>query len=413
LITMRGDEVIAHGDILIRDNRIVALGRSGTLGPAADARVIDLTGTTVMPGMVDLHAHMSPSWGVHRTRAYEYEALLAYGITTAHDPQTFTSDFLTYADLVRAGAMVGPRISATGPGVFGGADEDIESLDDAMDLVSTYSELYGVHHLKDYTSRRREVHAWLAQAAREQGITPTSHVDGVNVTGGLVLMLEGFSGKEHAIDPVPMYRDWFTLIARSGIAITPTLLADPGAPADIVVGGPDPLVDTKLRRFVPPSFLPQQVQGHAEAGLEAIAPRYPAQMHDILRAGGLLAVGGHGRLQGMGTHQELWAMASGGMRPIDAIRCATLAGAQALGYDRDLGSLEPGKLADLIVLNSNPLDDLHRTVDIRYVVKNGRIYDATTLDEEWPRRVVLEPPPWEKAIVGGSVGGVPPTGGQH
>ncbi|MDX1647286.1 MAG: amidohydrolase family protein, partial [Longimicrobiales bacterium] len=108
-------------------------------------------------------------------------------------------------------------------------------------------------------------------------------------------------------------------------------------------------------------------------------------LHDVVEAGGRAGVGSHGQLQGLGYHWELWLVGSSEeMTNHEALRIATVMGADAIGLDRDLGSLEPGKLADLVVLDANPLDDLRNTNTVRWVMKNGRLYDAATLAEIWP-----------------------------
>ena len=117
-------------------------------------------------------------------------------------------------------------------------------------------------------------------------------------------------------------------------------------------------------------------------------------MKAIVEAGGLAGVGSHGQLQGLGYHWELWAMQSGGLSEHDALRVATILGAESIGLGDDLGSIAPGKLADLVVLEGNPLDDIRETSRIRYVMRNGRLYDADTLDERWPRERPLPKPAW-------------------
>ena len=112
----------------------------------------------------------------------------------------------------------------------------------------------------------------------------------------------------------------------------------------------------------------------------------------IVEAGGMAGV--HGQLQGLGYHWELWAMQSGGLSEHDALRGATLLGAEAIGLAGDLGTLEPGRLADLVVLDADPLDDIRKTSRIRHVMKNGRLYDGDTLDETWPRERPIGTPVW-------------------
>ena len=106
----------------------------------------------------------------------------------------------------------------------------------------------------------------------------------------------------------------------------------------------------------------------------------------IARAGGHVCIGSHGEMQGIGYHWEMWCFHSGGWQPLEVLRAATLHGAEAIGYAQDLGSIEPGKLADLVVLSADPLKDIQNTSKIRYVMKNGELYEGDTLDRVWPEK---------------------------
>ncbi|MDQ3950293.1 MAG: amidohydrolase, partial [Gemmatimonadota bacterium] len=159
IITMKGTEVIERGDVLVRDNRIAAVGPAGSLQIPAGARAFDLSGKTILPGFVDTHAHMWPDWGIHRAQPWIYTANLAYGVTTTRDPQTATTDVLSYGDLVETGDILGPRIFSTGPGVFW--SDDIKSLADARDVLRRYTDYYNTNTIKQYMVGDRKVRQWV------------------------------------------------------------------------------------------------------------------------------------------------------------------------------------------------------------------------------------------------------------
>ncbi|MEO8335777.1 MAG: amidohydrolase, partial [bacterium] len=227
IITMKGNEVIANGDILVTNNRIVAVGPSGSLSVPASTRVIDVAGKTILPGYVDVHAHMWPAFGVHRSQPWEYLINLAYGVTTTRDPQTSTTDVLSYGDLVETGDLIGPRILATGPGIF--ARDSIKSLDDARDVMKRYSEFYKTNTIKQYMVGDRKVRQWVVQAAREQGIMPTLE-GGLDFKKNMTEAMDGYSGIEHTLPIAPLYKDVVQLLAQSGTTWTPTLIVQYGGP---------------------------------------------------------------------------------------------------------------------------------------------------------------------------------------
>ncbi|MDH5235372.1 MAG: amidohydrolase, partial [Gemmatimonadota bacterium] len=168
-ITMRGDEIIEDADIVVQNDRIVAVGARGSVTIPPNARVFDISGKVIMPGMVDTHYH--PQWltpQVHNTQTWQYLATLAYGTTTTRDPQTSSTDFLTYADRVAMGDMVGPRIYTTGPGVFSG--ERIRDRDHAKEILARYAKYYDTKTLKMYMTGNRQQRQWVIMAAKELGI---------------------------------------------------------------------------------------------------------------------------------------------------------------------------------------------------------------------------------------------------
>ena len=387
VISMKGDEVIENGDVVVTNNRLVSVGARGS--DPAGARIIDVSGKTIVPGFVDVHAHPWPTWGVHETQVWKYLANLAWGVTTTRDPQTATTDVLTYADLVETGEILGPRIYHTGPGVFW--DEDFKSLEDARQALRRYSEFYGINTIKMYMTGNRKQRQWVIMAAKELGLMPTIE-GGLDFKMNLTAVVDGYPGHEHSYPIMPLYKDAVQLIAQSGITYTPTLLVAYGGPwaENYFYQHYDIHDNAKVRRFVPHEEIDQRAERRPWVrDNQHVFPRIAAAANEIVKAGGHVGLGGHGQMDGLGDHWELWAMAAGGMKPLDVLRVATIHGANAIGMAQDLGSVEPGKLADLIVLDANPLEDIHNTNSVRYVMKNGRLYEGETLNEVWPRQRTL------------------------
>jgi hypothetical protein len=323
---------------------------------------------------------------------------LAYGVTTTRDPQTGTTDVLTYGDLVEAGHIPGPRIYSTGPGVFW--SEAINDEDDARAILKRYSDYYDTKYIKMYMTGNRQQRQWIIMAAREQKLKPTTE-GGLDFQYNLTMMMDGYAGQEHALPIIPLYKDIVRLAVDSGIIYTPTLIVAYGGPfgENYWFTRENPHDNKKLARFTPHAVLDGLTRRRGEGPDpgpggwfmedEYVFRKQAKVLKSIVESGGLVGVGSHGQLQGLGYHWELWMIQSGGMSNHDALRVATIMGATGLGLDKDLGSLEPGKLADLIVLDANPLENIRNTAQIRYVMKNGRLYEGETLKEIYPRQ--LEP----------------------
>jgi hypothetical protein len=352
-----------------------------------------MAGKTILPGFVDIHAHTWVAWGVHRTQVSQFLAQLAYGVTTQRDPQTSTEDILSYVDLMDAGELIGPRLYSTGPGVF--SRDRISSLDEARDVLRRYADHFNTQTIKQYMAGDRKVRQWVIMAARELGLTPTTE-GGSNFTMNLTLAQDGYAGLEHSLPISPFYGDVVRLGAFSGMVYTPTFIVAYGGPSGRQYYLTSVSLDEteRLRYFTPHDELDKwkSTDWYRE-------DQYPHFLHakqlkKWMDAGGQAGLGSHGEVQGLGVHWELWMMASGGLANHDALQMATLMSADAIGLARDIGSIEVGKLADLQVLNSNPLDDLENSTDIEFVMKNGRMYEASTLTEVWPRRRPLATQWW-------------------
>lgn len=384
-ITMRGDEVIENSDILVRDSRIVAVGRAGSLHVPADAVVRDVSGKTVLPGFIDVHDHVADiRRDVLSLQPWGFAARLADGITTSFDPSTLSIDMFAYQDLNDAGLITGSRVPSTGTALF--SYNRLASLDDARAVLRRYRDHYRTRNIKEYMIGNRRQREWLVQAAAEMGVMPTTE-GSLSLKLDLTQIMDGYSGNEHSL-ATQLYRDVLELVARSRTSYDSTLqILNGGPPAqDDFVARDRPLTDPKFMRFRPYSVAAQEAL--TRPWTDPISMLYPTiggDMGRIQRAGGVVAIGSHGEIPGPGFHWEMEAYVQGGMTPSEALRAGTLGGAEAIGRATELGSLEPGKLADLVILNADPRTDIRKSRALAAVMCNGRLYDANSLEELWPQ----------------------------
>lgn len=384
-ITMKGDEVIPDADILIVDDHIRAVGRRNAFLVPANATIRMLDGAYVVPGFIDTHDHVADirrdildmhNWGP--------AANLAYGVTLAFDPSSLSIDMLAYQDLLDSGQMIGSRIMTTGPAIF--SFNDFQSKAEVKAVLSRYRDAYGLGNIKQYRTGNRRTRQWVVEAARELGLNPTTE-GALSHKLDLTHIIDGYAGNEHSIPPVTLHDDLLQLFAQSGTSYTLTLqITHGGVPAqDYFIARDTPHGDAKYARFAPDWFRDQkfwQRQWHDPR--EYVFADVARSASRFQRLGGLLGVGAHGEVPGLGTHWEMQAYAMGGMTPMKILHAATIGGARTIGREQDFGSIEPGKYADLVILNRNPLDDIANSLSIRQVMKNGRLYDGDTLDEIWP-----------------------------
>jgi imidazolonepropionase-like amidohydrolase len=381
IVTMQGDRVIEEGVLLVNGDRIEAVGARGEVAAPVGARVVDVSGKTIIPGLFDEHAHLHYSTlDILPRQPWKYAANLAYGVTSAHDVSATTHESFAQSELVEAGRMIGPRIFTTGEVLYAGAGPGfvrIASLEDARRHVRRLKQ-YGAFTVKSYGQPARNARQWILRAAREEQVMVVPEGEG-ELEFDVTMILDGHTTVEHALPIAPLRKDVVTLFARSGTAYTPTLLvAYGGLEGDRWFHQHYELwKDERLARFVPQEIVDRLGR------IRSVMATDPADWHhlavaasarDVLRAGGRVNLGGHGQMQGLGPHWEMWAFVQAGMTPLEALRVATLNPAQTLGLDRDLGSLEPGKLADFAVLDANPLERIENSERVSLVVKNGVAY---------------------------------------
>jgi imidazolonepropionase-like amidohydrolase/Tol biopolymer transport system component len=386
LVTMRGDEIIEKGTLLVQNDRIRALGAAGEVDVPTNARVIDLGGRTLVPGIIDVHAHANHFFDGPTPQAnWSYYANLAYGITTMHDPSANTQEVFTQAELVRAGISVGPRVFSTGTILYG-ADGDFKATVDSIDDARSHlrrMKANGAFSVKSYNQPRRDQRQQINQAARELGMLVVME-GGSTFYHNLTMILDGSTGVEHNLPVAPLYKDVIRLWAATDVGQTPTLVvAYGGSSGENWWYQHDEIwKKEKLLRFFPREQLDSRaIRREMLPDAEYFHPLVAQSVKKLHDAGVSIQVGGHGQLQGLAPHWEIWMLAQGGFTPHEVLQAATINGARYLGLDRDLGSLDVGKRADLVVYGADPLANIRNTEDVDYVMVNGRLFDADTMAE--------------------------------
>ena len=388
IITMNGNQVIENGVIVVNGDHIEAIGSAAEVTIPDDCKIIVATGKTIMPGLVDSHAHIGGfRAGLPVQNNWQFAANLAYGVTTAHDPSANTETVFTLSELQKAGELVGPRIYSTGFILYG-ADGDfkavINNLEDARSSIAR-TKAFGAKSVKSYNQPRREQRQQVLQAAREQNINVVPE-GGSTFFHNLTMVIDGHTGVEHNIPVAPVYKDVLEIWGASGTGYTPTLIVNYGGlNGELYYYQRDNVwEDEKLLKFTPRSVIDSRSKHRTMAPIKEYENGHilvAKTAKDLVAAGVKLNMGAHGQLQGLGAHWETWMLASGGLSNHEALKAATINGANYIGAGQDIGSLEVGKLADLIVLDKNPLEFIENTKTIEHVMINGRLYDTNTLNE--------------------------------
>ncbi|MBD1390929.1 PD40 domain-containing protein [Neiella sp. HB171785] len=397
VITMNGDEVLPQGTVITDGNRIISVGAAETIEIPDDALVIDLAGKTVLPGFIDAHAHVNhfPSSPLPQSNP-AYYANLAFGVTTTHDPSANTETVFSQSELVRAGLMVGPRVFSTGGIIYGAGGDykvQIDSLEDAK-LHLKRLQAQGAFSIKSYNQPRRDQRQQILEAARQLGISVYPE-GGSTFYNNLTQIIDGSTSVEHNLPIAPLYEDVLQLwTAAKDVSYTPTLVVSYGG-----ISGEyywyqhdDVWQHPLLTKYTSAAEL------RARAMRRTKTPEHDYFYQTVAKSAKALSdrgvkvnVGSHGQLQGLAYHWEMWMLAQGGFTPMEMLRAATANGADFLGLSHELGSIEQGKLADLVILDKNPLDDIRNTDSVSMVVINGRVYDTSTMNEIGHREKVRGP----------------------
>lgn len=387
VVTMVGDDggVIENGVIVIDGNRIAAVGNVADVEIPADAESVDVSGKTIIPGLIDAHAHGPMGVGIIPEQNWATYATLAFGVTTVHDPSNDATEVFAAAEMQRTGQILAPRIFSTGDIVYGARSSylaDINSLDDAREHVKRLK-AQGARSIKNYNQPRREQRQQVTTAAREEDMLVVSeggslfHMD-------LSMVADGNSAIEHNLPQSMLYDDVLQFWSQTNVAYTPTLGVTYGG-----LRGEDYWYQTTevwkhpiLSNFVPPHILqPRSVRRVIAPDGDYYHAISAATAKQLADRGVMVSIGAHGQREGLASHWEMWSFAQGGMSSIEALRAATVTPARALGFDADIGTLAPGKLADLVVIDANVVDDIFASDKVDQVMLNGRLYDAATLNE--------------------------------
>lgn len=387
LVTMKGDEVIEGGTVLVDGNRIVAVGKDVAI--PADARRIDATGKTIVPGFIDGHWHGAMNdGGLIPQQSWVNLASLAFGVTTLHDPSNLNAAIFTQAEMQRAGIVVGPRIYSTGTVLYGARTPTtavVNNLDDALTHLNR-QKAEGAISVKSYQQPRRDQRQQVLEAARQTRMMVVPE-GGSLFQLNMSMVVDGHTTVEHSLPLADVWDDVKQLWRQNAVGYNPTL--------NVGYGGLDgehywyartevwkhPL----LSRYVPRAVLePRAIRRETAPEEDFNILKVARTANELSKAGVNVMIGAHGQREGLGAHWEMWMLALGGMSPHDALRAATINPARNFGFDKDLGSLEPGKLADLVVIDGNPLADIRQSDRVAQVMQNGRLFDALTMNQIAP-----------------------------
>lgn len=379
IVTINNNQVIEDGYVVVSEGKIKDVGKMADLESNNQRLKINCSGRTVIPGLIDVHAHFHYSGNnVFTDIKPDYIANLAYGVTTIFDPAAYSNTAFSLAELVESGSVLGPRVFSSGASVLSNKNNwghvQIDSLADAVKVVQQLKQS-GAIMIKSYTQPLRDQKQWLIEAAKfyDIGVTLESSYDQMNYYTG---MLDGHNAIEHNPLYMPIYKDVINYYAKTGVQITTTFgIFNIGS---VFFDNERYKPDDKLTRFISSKRLKKYGSG-IKKYKDLNYLKTAQDLKKVTEAGGLISLGSHGEMAGMGMHWEMWLLGNAGWTPSQILEAATINSAKKIGVSNDLGSIKTGKIADFLILNSNPLDNIRNTTDLKYVVKEGVVYDANTM----------------------------------
>ncbi len=402
--------IIDDGTIVIRGDRIVAVGPRASVSIPAGAKIVDVAGKTIIPGLVDAHAH-GPQGDddVIPQQNWASMANLAMGTTTIHDPSARAAEIFVASEMQRSGRIIAPRIFSTGEIIYGAKSAsvyaEIDSYEDALANVRRLK-AQGARSVKNYNQPRRDQRQMVVAAAQAENMEVVPE-GGSLFALDISLVQDGNATVEHNVPAEYFYDDVVSLWSQSKTNYTPTLVVSYGGPA----GDPywrahtDVWKHPLLSKHAPPALLEAQNVRRPIAPEEDYVDGATAREAKKLADRGVqVSIGAHGQQAGLASHWEMWSFVRGGWSPVEALRAGTIMPATSLGYAKDVGSLEIGKLADLVVLDADPTTDIRNSDKVFRVMLGGRLYDPVTMNEVVTGTRARLPYWWESN--GGSVASV-------